>query len=51
MAIKLWWAICMAIMSYLAISPVSMLEIITEFEKVPKPQNTSSVGKNISGGN
>ena len=40
----------MAIMSYLAISPVSMLENVTEIAKVPELENSSSVDKNTSRG-
>ena len=38
----------MAIMNYLLISPVSMLENVTEIAKVPELENTSSVDKIIS---
>ena len=51
MAIKLWWIIFIAIINYLTISPVSMVENVTKFTKVPEQENTSSVDKNISGGN
>ena len=51
MAIKRWCIISMAIMNYLAISPVSMFENVNEFAKVTEGENTSSVDKNISGGN
>ena len=50
MAIKRWWIIFLAIMNYLAVSPVSMLENVTEFAKVTEREIASSVDKNISGG-
>ena len=37
--------------NYLAVSPVSMLENVTEFAKVTEREIASSVDKNISGGN